>query len=145
MQGTWPAPDRDSVDMVVAGRGAHGTIKSPRLEVQLKATAAPVPDGTHISFPLKLKNYNDLRLKRESLLIPKILLVVFVPGNAVDCWLDQSEETLTMKRCGYWLSLRGMDDVDNSSTVTVHLPRPNLFTVDALSSIMRGISDGVWP
>lgn len=145
VQGMWPAPDRDSVDMVVADRGAQGTIKSPRLEVQLKATAASVPDTAHISFPLKLKNYNDLRAKRENLMIPKILLVVFVPGDNVDYWLDQSEETLAMKRCGYWCSLRDMESVGNSNTVSILLPRSNLLTVDALRSIMQGISNGVWP
>lgn len=84
VHGTWPAPDRESIDITVAGHGPYGTITSPRLEVQLKCTATPVPNGTHISYPLKLKNYNDLSAKRENILIPKILLVVFVPGDAVE-------------------------------------------------------------
>lgn len=145
VHGTWPAPDRESIDLVVAGQGAQGTIKSPRMEVQLKATATAVPNGDHISYPLKVKNYNDLRAERENLMIPKLLLVVFVPGDGVESWIDQSEEKLIMKRCGFWLSLRGMGNVENTSTVTVRLPRSNLFTVDALGSIMRGVSDGVWP
>jgi len=74
VHGTWPAPDRESIDLMVAGRGARGTIKSPRLEIQLKCTAAPVPNGSHISYPLKPKNYNDLRAERENILIPRLLL-----------------------------------------------------------------------
>ncbi len=78
-------------------------------------------------------------------MVPKILLVVFVPGDAVESWLEQSEEGLAMRRCGYWTSLRGMEEVENTTSVTVRLPRSNLFTVDALNSIMQGISNGVWP
>lgn len=145
IQGTWPAPDRNSIDLTVSGTGANGTVKSPVMQVQLKCTATPVSNGTHISYPLKLKNYNDLRVGGETIMSPYILLVVFVPGDAVESWLEQSEEMLAMKHCGYWLSLRDMEEVDNTSSVTVHLPRANLFTVDALSSIMQGISNGVWP
>jgi hypothetical protein len=50
-----------------------------------------------------------------------------------------------MKRCGYWVSLRGMEESNNKNTVAVHLPRSNVFTVEALGSIMQGISNGVWP
>lgn len=145
IHGTWPAPDRNSIDMTVSGNGAGGTVKSPIMQVQLKCTAAPVPNGTHISYPLKLKNYNDLRVGREKIMVPHILLVVFVPDDAVESWLEQSEEKLSMRHCGYWLSLRDMREVENTSSVTIHLPRSNLFTVDALSSIMQGIGNGVWP
>jgi hypothetical protein len=137
-----PTVDDDSIDWWIAARGGNGTTKSPRLELQLKCTAAPTPDDGFVSYALKLKNYDDLRA--ENVLVPRVLVVVLVPGD-IESWLEQSEERLSMKRCGYWLSLRGMEEMENTSSVTVRLPRSNLFTVDALGSIMRDIGNGVWP
>lgn len=145
--GVWkpaPGPDDDSVDWVVAQKGGEGTVRSPRLEVQLKCTAAHVPSRDYFSFPLKLKTYDDLRPERENLLVPRILLVVLVPDD-IESWLEQSEEKLTMRRCGFWKSLRGMEEVENTTSVTVRVPRSNLFTVDELASIMQGIGNGDWP
>lgn len=70
--------------------------------------------------------------------------MVLVPDD-IESWLEQSEEKLTIRRCGYWTSLRGMKEVRNTSSVTVRLPRSNLFTVDAFASIMQRIGDGDWP
>ena len=126
--GVWkpgPGPDDDSVDWVVAQKGGEGTIKSPRLEVQMKCTAAPVPNGEHFSFPLKLKTYNDLRSEKENLLVPRILVVILVPDD-VGFWLEQSEERLSMRRCGYWISLRGRGEVENTTSVTVRPGRTHL-------------------
>lgn len=138
-----PAPDV-GIDWGISGYGENGTAKSPRLEVQLKCTAATIPNSDDFSFALKLKTYNDLRAERVDLTVPRILVVFLVPDD-IESWLEQSEENLIMRHCGYWASLRGMDEVENTSSVTVHLPRSNLFTVDALNSIMQGIGDGDWP
>lgn len=138
-----PEPDL-GLDWNLSGYGKNGTTKSPRLEVQLKCTAATALNGNEIRFPAKLKTYNDLRVDCPDIMVPRILAVVLVPSD-IESWLDQSEEGLLMKRCGYWKSLRGMEKVENTTSVTVHLPRSNLFTVNALSSIMQGIGDGDWP
>lgn len=138
-----PFPDV-GLDWGLSEVGANGTSKSPRLEVQLKCKAATIPNSGDISFALKPKTYNDLRVEQVDLTVPRILVVVLVPDD-IESWLEQSEEKLTIRRCGYWASLRGMKEVGNTSSVTVRLPRSNLFTVDALASIMQGIGDGDWP
>ncbi len=138
-----PVPDV-GLDWGLSGLGVNGTSKSPRLEVQLKCTAAATLNSDSISFALKPKTYDDLRVEQVDLTVPRILVVVLVPDD-IEFWLEQSEEKLTMRRCGYWKSLRGMEEVENTSSVTVRLPRSNLFTADALSSIMQGIGNGDWP
>ncbi|MHC5721703.1 MAG: DUF4365 domain-containing protein, partial [Nostoc sp.] len=60
-------------------------------------------------------------------------------------WVQQSEQELCMRYCGYWLSLFVMPETQNTSTVTVTMPRNNQFTVAALQSIMQGIAQGVQP
>lgn len=144
-----PSVDDDSVDRVIAESGGNGTIRSPRLEVQLKCTSNNVGYDDYINYPLKIKNYEDLR--PTNLLVPRLLVVVFVPED-VEYWLEQSEDRLSMKRCGYWLSLRGEEDTENSASVTVNsasvtvkLPRYQKFTVDSLKAIMEQIANGETP
>jgi len=57
----------------------------------------------------------------------------------------RSEEELCMRYCGYWVSLRGMPETPNTATVTVTLPRVNLFTPNALQFIMQLIGEGYKP
>lgn len=52
--------DDDSIDATLAVRGGAGTIKSPKLDLQLKCTAMSPPAGDAFNFVLKRKNYDDL-------------------------------------------------------------------------------------
>ena len=56
--------DRDGVDGRVLARGfiePNATLKSPLIGLQLKATSTIIGDADPIVFPLKQKNYDDLR------------------------------------------------------------------------------------
>ena len=136
-----PDVDDDSVDLGIAARGGTGPILSPRLELQLKCTSREILDSASVKYPLNLKNYNDLRINT---LVPRILVVVLVPDNLNE-WLQQSEQELCMRYCGYWVSLRGQPETRNTTAVTVELPRLNQFTVEALRSIIGRISLGGVP
>src|ERR1700719_251740 len=115
-----PAVDDDSIDLLFQQKGGGGAIRSPRLEAQVKCTESASVHAEHVAYPLKLKNYEELR--SEDVLVPRILIVVMVPADLKD-WLAHSEEELAMRRCGYWLSLVGLRDTTSTTTVTVHLPR----------------------
>ena len=130
-----PRKDMDSVDAQVLARGrlvADSTRFSPRLEFQLKATAVAAPTGTHFSFALPMKNYNDLRQPR---VVPVYLIVFTLPENAAD-WLALDEEALVTRRCAYWCSLLGAPEVANTDSRTVRLPRNQCLTPDALTELM---------
>jgi len=138
-----PFVDDDSVDWGVAAKGGTGSIRAPRLELQLKCTSRrDIQDDNSIRYPLKLKNYDDLRM--DNFAIPRILVVVLIPKTPED-WLTQSERELCIRGCGYWISLRGMPETPNTNSVNVTIPKTNQFTVAALQSIMEGISKGVQP
>ena len=113
-----PEVDDDSVDLGLAARGRGDTIRSPRLEMQLKCTAQNVLRTEHISFELGKKNYDDLR--GIDLLVPRILVVVVVPEH-LDEWVAQTEERLVIRRCGYWISLRSYADSENVASVTLQI------------------------
>jgi hypothetical protein len=137
-----PSVDDDSVDWGIAAKGVMGRIRAPRLELQLKSTSRDLLDDKYLRYPLKLKNYEDLRLLDFA--IPRILIVLVLPENLAD-WLQQSEEELCLRYCAYWVSLRGMPETPNTTTVTISLPRSNQFTATALQSIMQRIGQGVEP
>lgn len=138
-----PEVDDDSVDLGIAMRGGRGTIRSPRLEAQLKCTAAPIWRFDPMQFVLKKKNYDDLR--GNDLLVPRILIVVCVPED-VTLWLDQSEERMILQRCGYYLSLRNFPPRPASQgSVTVQIPRRQQFTVAELRCVMEMIGKGQKP
>lgn len=60
----------------------------------------------------------------------------------VSDWLSQTEESLCLKRCGYWLSLRGQPAIDKKTNITVEIKRQNIFSPDALKTIMSRIAFG---
>ncbi len=137
-----PTVDDDSVDLLFQQKGGAGPVRSPRVDVQVKCTDAASITAAHVSYPLKMKNYDELRC--VDLLVPRILIVVTVP-NELPRWLNHSETELAMRKCGYWMSLRGEPAIPNTATRTVHIPRSNQFTVPHLTAIMQRIGLGQYP
>lgn len=137
-----PAVDDDSIDLLFQQRGGGGAMRSPRVDAQVKCTEAAAVHTAHIAYPLKLKNYDELR--PTNVYVPRILIVVLVPDDLGD-WLNHTEQELAMRRCGYWLSLRGEPATANTTNVTVHLPRTNQFTVAQLQAMMQRIGNGLNP
>ncbi|HTX39386.1 MAG TPA: DUF4365 domain-containing protein [Bryobacteraceae bacterium] len=126
--------DNDSIDWTLSNR----LPRRPKLDIQLKCTCNAGGPQENIRFPLPIKNYRDLIL--PDLSNPRILVVVVVPEE-IEGWMEQTPERLTLRRCAYWVSLLGLAESDNENTVTVDVPRANLFTVDALSRMMQRIDD----
>lgn len=123
-----PGIDRDSVDGILMG----DTGRRPRIEFQAKATARDLLGPDSLSFPLPIKNYDDLR---TYCLVPRLLIVVVLPANDED-WLDHTEEALILRHCGYWVSLAGMPESANQTSVTVSIPRGQRFDPLSLKALM---------
>jgi len=137
-----PSPDNDSVDLGLATTGGKGTVRSPRLELQAKATSRDLCHDGAIHFPLPVKNYNDLR--HDNLMVPRILVVMLIPEN-IDHWLETSDDQMLIRHCAYWCSLRGLPPTKNTETVTVNVPISQPFGVEGLSAIMERISNDQLP
>lgn len=100
--GDWDVDD-DSVDVTLKKRRAGGVIPSPMLDIQLKATARRAVQDGGVTFPLKTKNFRDLRQPSH---YPRILVVVTLPSDEPQDWLEQLDETrLSLMACGYWACL----------------------------------------
>jgi hypothetical protein len=131
--------DFDGIDVILAGGSGQGIIRYPRLEIQVKCTAADLVSDDTIRYPLNVKNYDDLRV--ENIHTPRILVIVVVPDRLEE-WLAQSQQELCLRHCGYWVSLRGLPPSQNQTTVTVSIPRQNIFDVPGLRLLMQRIESG---
>jgi hypothetical protein len=111
----------------------------PNLHVQLKATINLRRSGQIFKFPLKKKNYDDLRVPTW---VPRIVVVLALPKNEKS-WLSVSLKQLVMKRSAYWASLRGQPELpENQQTTTITIPVANTFDVDGLKKLMELARNG---
>lgn len=133
--------DDQSVDLGFAIRQKDGFRHSPRLEAQLKSTSQPKLGDSHLHFPLKIKNFDDLRTLS---MIPRILIVVVLLAD-LDEWVHQSEEELALRKCPYWISLRGLPATHNKTSATILLPRKNHFSIGSLLAALQRIDQGELP
>jgi Domain of unknown function (DUF4365) len=133
--GLWDV-DEDSVDMTIKKIHASGAIPSPQLDIQLKATARAAIGTTGVAFPLKTKNFNDLRQKAH---YPRILVVVTLPSDDVADWLEQLDESrLSLMSCGYWAQPSDLPESESVTSTTVRLQHP--LTAEVLDDLMDRIS-----
>jgi hypothetical protein len=130
-----PGTDHDSIDWTLSSR----LPRRPKLDIQMKSTRTDDGEGAMIRFQLRRKNYDDLIL--TDVLSPRLLVLVLVPLD-IEAWMEQTPEQLVLRRCGYWMSLAGAPPSDNESTVTIGVPRANVLTSSALTSLMQRANDG---
>jgi hypothetical protein len=135
--------DNVAIDAMLTGWGPFpggGRLTEVSVYVQLKATiAAPVDNGNTYSYPLSgISAYNHLREKTKA--IPRLLVVLFLPSNNVD-WLLHNEDELALRRCAYWVSLYDAPDTPNTTSVTVYIPKNQIFNAEGLIDIMTRLSD----
>jgi hypothetical protein len=135
------AVDNDGVDLTLLLRDPTGSVRSPRLDVQLKTTACA---GTADPIPVDLPNKNYEELIDTRLQVPRILVVVAVPTDSAT-WVDATDDRLLVRHCGYWHSLRGQPQTTNATTTRVSIARSNRFDVAAVKAIMDQVKQGGTP
>jgi len=128
-----PNVDDKSVDIVVWSGDYNGY----EIDIQLKSTSnLEYIKDNFIHFPLKLKNYNDLKEKYK--LRTNILVCLIIPkeDNPID-WINQTERSLELMKCAYWINLKGYEETENSNSVTINIPMNQMFTPKALNNIAK--------
>lgn len=135
-----PEPDHDKLDFTIYSRH-RGLVKTkPKVDIQAKCQLRPAGIlADPISYSIDLETYNNLRDPLVS--DPRILVLVIVPSNENE-WLEQSEEELCLKHCGYWICLKGAADSTNSASQTIYIPKQNIFSPSCLTEMMEKISNG---
>ncbi len=109
------------------------------LHVQLKSTSSQsqyVDEGETISYALKAKNYNDLCMPRT---VPIILALLILPENKND-WTVWTPEELILKGRMYWINLVNRKPSQNSSTVTVKIPKSHRINIEQLNLLLQKVA-----
>ncbi|WP_238601137.1 DUF4365 domain-containing protein [Xanthomonas arboricola] len=133
--------DDDSIDVTFQARGdfGPGRLRSPMIQVQLKCSSQDLISDGIIKYPLKIKNYNDLR--GEDLVVPRYLAVLLVPED-LDQWLADHDDHISLFKSCHWLSLRNHGPTANETTVTVDIPLAQRLTSATLLQMMNRASAG---
>lgn len=121
-----------------------GYLTEVDIKVQLKATVnVPADNGTHLSYFLRgVDRYDALRA--DTVEVTRILVVLFLPPDAAN-WLGQTENELAMRRCGYWVSLRGAGPATANTGSTVYLPKAQIFSPGTLGQLASRLSRRDFP
>ena len=109
-----------------------------RLDIQAKSSVNAKVEKDFVTYALEVKAYETLRVESQ---VPRILVLLVLPAHESQ-WVDQDEERLILRKCAYWVSLRGRGPITNQARITIRIPRTNLFAVEGLRSIMEMVKQG---
>lgn len=136
--GEW-SQDHGGIDTTVGAPSIVGSghLARPKVDIQLKATTQQkLVRDDHVAWELDIAHYDSLRQPAAS---PHLLVVLVLPEDA-DHSIVHSPEQLIIRRCAYWLKMTGLPAVSGQGSKTVHVPRANLFSPDALRAILEKVS-----
>jgi hypothetical protein len=139
--GCWvsePTKDKQSIDATV--RPINGLKIS--IEFQVKATSGECIDGEFVVHDISVKNYNDLR--DEHCTAPHYLVVLVLDVDE-SRWLEANPDALLIRRCAYWLDLRGKPATPNRETIRVLLPLRQRFDVAAMVGMVQSAKAHIRP
>lgn len=133
-----PDPDYGidlSLRAVEIGQRGHSD-SSIQLDLQMKSTTRASVTETAIAYDLDVDGYNYLRAVTTG--CPRILVVYVMPAEEEE-WLGQSPHELSLRHCAYWLSLEGYPATTSTRTTRVAIPLANVFSVEAVRTLLRQV------
>ena len=105
-----------------------------KIDVQLKSSSNGYTEQkNHYAYPLKIKNYNDLRADAA---VKSYLFFLVLPSDEQE-WVKHSVEELVVKKCMFWVDLANMPETNNTSSITIHVPKANAVSPEALEGLLR--------
>lgn len=138
--------DNDGVDATIICKEypceyEDGMEHSPKIDIQLKSSYSRLhrlQDG-RLRFIFEVKNYNNLIIETRG---TAIILVILHMYEERDRWISQTEEELSIRKCAYWVNLKGMPHSENANQITIDVPDNQLLTRETLKELMIKASKG---
>lgn len=128
-------PDYDGVDVKIFGRFKDGDVPCrPEIEVQLKSTTNLSVGDKVVKYQLRVENYNLLYGNHFS--IPRYLFVLDLDEEPIT-WATLTDEALLLSKKCYWISLEKYGPIDNTSSITIEIPKDQVLTRESLNEIMK--------
>ncbi|GAA2550941.1 hypothetical protein GCM10010435_21370 [Winogradskya consettensis] len=134
--------DVDGVDWQIAASGPRGTVRSPKIECQVKSKSAPDLRDEHYRVRLPIESYN--KIAGEGFQIPRFLFVVVVPVEASD-YAACRHEGMTLGNAGYWLAMAQFAPQsveEHGKSIVLDVPKANLLTPVTLRALLIGDLEG---
>jgi len=130
--------DADGIDALLSKwlTRNNGSKYHAKIDVQLKASSnGHTEHGNYYSYPLKVKNYNDLL---EPATVKPYLFLLVLPEKEND-WISHSVSELVIKQCMFWLDLSGSLATSNTSNITVQFPKTHIVSPTALEELLQAV------
>ena len=125
--------DDDSID----GRWYRAGGAAPEIHFQAKFHGMDDPLCCDFLYPLKMKNYDDLR--RETI-NPRVLLLV-VASKSSHKWLKFGAESVSLSRLTFYKSLRGYPASKNATVETLNIPFANVIRPDLIVQMLNNVEE----
>jgi hypothetical protein len=129
--------DNDGIDATIRKPGKGKGRRKGLLDLQIKCSSVESSkvsiNDDEIKFTLEVDSYSELI--KESV-IPIILVLVLVP-NEVGDWTHQSEDSLILKKCGYYKQLQGDPETKNRDNIRISISKKQVFNPDCLNKLVK--------
>jgi len=119
----------------VNGNLSHG---SSILDIQLKSSTKWNFNGDTLSYPLRVKNQNDM-IQRNIEGSTKILLILMCLNKDKNKWCNISESELKFQNSLFWYieSSTTTNKSPHNSTKTIYIPKTNILTKDQFTFLIE--------
>ena len=126
--------DNEGIDVRITAPGLTNDVDDVTMKVQVKCTSNLIinKEGS-IKYDLKVKNYN--KLVGTMSYGKQILIVVNVPENTNN-WVDILQDKTLVRKCGYWIDLKGKSKTNNREAVRIDIPQENLLTPNSIQQLI---------
>ncbi|MDW9508799.1 DUF4365 domain-containing protein [Sinorhizobium meliloti] len=104
------------------------------IDFQLKCSKDWKLAGDDVQWSMKSKAYNKLAGRGPGA-VPAILILMCLPENEEE-WMDISEDSLLLRKCCYFTTVKGPLIENENTTRQISFPRRNLLNVSTLTTIL---------
>jgi hypothetical protein len=128
-------PDLDVMgeDFTIGYPGRRGSLRHPKIDVQVKSWSNPV--GTHTVWRYRMRAHHYNELAGHQFYLPRYLFLVIVPAD-VEHYTQVEANSLRLHHAGYWASFATAARAENAQTITVDVPKSNLLTAESLRALL---------
>lgn len=109
------------------------------IDFQLKASVNVTNKKGYIIYDLEVKNYRDLI--KTKIGTPRILILYSLPRDR-STWIEHLSDGMIMRKCAWWCSLKGMNDVNNKEKIRITIPENQILTSSELIRLMSKVKGG---
>ncbi len=134
LEKTGRAIDNIGIDVIIIGTKKINKIYAPRLDVQVKCTSQDIEKENVVKFKLKVEAYNKLRYEYN---YAKTILIVVIVPESLEKWLVVENDRIMLRKCGYWICLKGYPKTENDDTITIDIPKKNIISDQTLLHLLE--------